>query len=62
MPARNVTSLCFGGGDGRDLFVATGDDNLEALMQGRTPPKTASLFHARCDVPGLEVPRTGFTL
>jgi sugar lactone lactonase YvrE len=62
VPARNVTSLCFGGADGRDLFVATGDDNLEALMQGRLPPKSASLFRARCEVAGLEVPRTHFTL
>lgn len=61
VPARNVTSLCFGGTDGRDLFVATGDDNLDALMQGRPPLKTASLFHARSTVAGLDVPRTSFT-
>ena len=61
VPARNVTSLCFGGGDGRDLFVATGDDNLEALMHGRQPRQTASLFHTRSAVAGLDVPRTDFT-
>lgn len=61
VPARNVTSLCFGGADGRDLFVATGD-GLDDLMQGRLPVKTASLFHARSEVAGLEVPRTNFSL
>lgn len=61
VPAKNVTSLCFGGADGRDLYVATGD-GLDDLMQGRLPAKTASLFHARSDVAGLAVPRTRFTL
>lgn len=61
VPARNVTSLCFGGADGRDLFVATGDDNLEAMMHGRQPTKTASLFHTRSAVAGLDVARTNFT-
>ncbi len=63
IPVKNVTSLCFGGPDNRDLFVATGGDHgLDALMNGRLPDKIASLYHALSDVAGLAVPRTAFTL
>ena len=49
MPASFVTSLCFGGADRRDLYVTTAD-NAEA------PERRGSIFRARADVPGLEVP------
>lgn len=61
LPVRNVTSLCFGGADQRDVYVTTGgDEGLGALMSGRLPPRTASLYRARADVAGLAVPRTKF--
>ncbi|RYD86304.1 MAG: SMP-30/gluconolactonase/LRE family protein, partial [Sphingomonadales bacterium] len=63
VPVKNVTSLCFGGEDGRELFVATGgDEGLDALMNGKLPPKTASLYRLHCDTGGLAVPRTNFKL
>jgi sugar lactone lactonase YvrE len=61
LPVRTVTSLCFGGADQRDVYVTTGgDEGLDALMSGRLPPRTASLYRARADVTGLAVPRTKF--
>jgi xylono-1,5-lactonase len=46
VPAPFVASLCFGGADRRDLFVAT-MGNAEDARRGGT------LFRARVDVPGL---------
>jgi sugar lactone lactonase YvrE len=61
LPVRNVTSLCFGGADRRDVYVTTGGDaGLDALMKGLPPPRTASLYQARSDVAGLTVPCTNF--
>jgi sugar lactone lactonase YvrE len=63
LPVKNVTSLCFGGADRRDVYVTTGgDEGLDALMGGRLPPRTASLYRARAEVAGLTVPRTNFRL
>jgi xylono-1,5-lactonase len=46
VPAPFVASLCFGGADGRDLFVTT-MGNAEDETRGGT------LFRARVDTPGL---------
>jgi sugar lactone lactonase YvrE len=63
LPHRNVSSLCFGGPDGRDLYVTTGGDTgIECLLKGELPPKQAALFHARSDIAGLPVPLTRFRL
>jgi sugar lactone lactonase YvrE len=48
VPARAVTSLCFGGSDRRDLYVVTGD-NQERSLRG-------CVFRTRVDVPGLPAP------
>jgi sugar lactone lactonase YvrE len=47
VPAKNVTSCCFGGGDGRSLFVTTAapDGNVYVTQPGVTGPP-AHLFHA----------------
>jgi len=34
LPAREVTSLCFGGEDGRDLFITTEDNTEDPQLQG----------------------------
>jgi sugar lactone lactonase YvrE len=63
IPAKNVTSLCFGGAEWRDLYVTTGgDEGLDALMKGSPPPRTASLYHGRAEVPGLATPVARFCL
>ncbi|MCB2075382.1 MAG: SMP-30/gluconolactonase/LRE family protein [Novosphingobium sp.] len=63
VPCKVVTSLCFGGPDWRDLYVATGGNvGVDAMLRGELPPKEASLFHARSEVPGLPVPVTSFSL
>jgi gluconolactonase len=49
VPAREVTSLCFGGRDRRDLYVVTAD-NLEA------PEREGTIFRTRVDTPGLAAP------
>jgi sugar lactone lactonase YvrE len=61
VPHKVVTSLCFGGADGRDLYVTTGgDEGVERMLKGEPPPREASLFRARVETPGLPVPRTRF--
>jgi xylono-1,5-lactonase len=63
IPHKVVTSLCFGGTDNRDLYVTTGgNEGVDALLKGISPPREASVFHARVDVAGLAVPRTRFRL
>ncbi len=49
VPAQRVTSLCFGGADGRDLYVVSAD-NTEA------PERKGSIFRGRCEVAGLPAP------
>jgi sugar lactone lactonase YvrE len=63
LPHNVVSSLCFGGPDSRDLYVTTGgNDGVDAMLRGEQPPREASLFHARSDIPGLPVARTQFRL
>ena len=47
--ARQVTSLCFGGPDRRDLYVAS-SDNLD------DPAREGTIFRTRVDVAGLPAP------
>ena len=48
VPARAVTSLCFGGPDRRDLSVASADNTED-------PARAGSVFRTRVDVPGVPV-------
>ena len=59
-----VTSLCFGGRDGRDLYVTTAAPGAGAAVVKRSVPQslTASLLHGRVDVPGLPLQHTRFSL
>jgi sugar lactone lactonase YvrE len=47
VPAKNVTSCCFGGGDGRSLFVTTAapDGNVYVTQPGVSGP-SAHVFHS----------------
>lgn len=45
-----VTSLCFGGGDRRDLYIVTADDG-----EGDTPQ--GAIYRTRVAIAGLPVPR-----
>lgn len=49
VPARQVTSLCFGGADRCDLYIVTADNSEDPAREG-------TIFRARVDVPGLEAP------
>jgi gluconolactonase len=49
VPARAVTSLCFGGGDLRDLYVVTADNTADASRRG-------SVFRMRSEIAGLPAP------
>jgi xylono-1,5-lactonase len=49
VPARFVTSLCFGGSDRRSLYVTTTENTDE-------PDRGATIFEGRSDVPGLVPP------
>lgn len=49
VPTGFVSSLCFGGSDGRDLFITTGGDPQDPEMSG-------SVFLAHGDVPGAPIP------
>lgn len=64
VPGGHPTSLCFGGSDGRDLYVTTAAPGAgEAVMKQAIPPAlTASLYHARADVAGVPTARTAFRL
>ena len=48
-PLPMVTSVCFGGGDLRDLYVVTGAENAGS-------PDAGSIFRLRVAVAGLPVP------
>ncbi len=61
IPDRNVTSICFGGPDWRDVYVTTaGDDGIPIMMEGKLPGPNGKLFHARSDIPGQPVAETRF--
>ena len=49
VPARSVTSLCFGGQDRRDLYIVTADNTEDPARQG-------TIFRMRAPVPGLAAP------
>lgn len=48
VPARAVTSLCFGGPDRRDLYIVTADNTDD-------PDRAGTVFRTRAEVPGVEV-------
>jgi sugar lactone lactonase YvrE len=64
VPGGNVTSLCFGGADGRDLYVTTTAPGAgeASLRQGLPETHTATLYHARVEVPGVAVGETRLRL
>lgn len=49
VPARDVTSLCFGGPDRRDLYIVTADNSEDRSRAG-------TIFRTRSETPGLPVP------
>jgi D-xylonolactonase len=49
VPAKAVTSLCFGGSDRRDLYIVTADNTED-------PERKGTVFRTRADTPGLTVP------
>lgn len=49
VPAKAVTSLCFGGADLRDLYVVSADNSDD-------PARSGSIFRTRSDVAGLPAP------
>ena len=53
IPARNVTSVVFGGADLQDLYVVTCFDQ-------DNPDEKGSIFRTRSDIPGLPVPNARF--
>ena len=48
VPARMVTSLCFGGADRRDLYIVTADNTLQ-------PERLGTIFRTRADTAGCAV-------
>ncbi len=44
-----MTSLCFGTGDRRDLYIVTADNTDD-------PSRGGTIFRTRVDVPGLVAP------
>lgn len=49
VPAKAVTSVCFGGKDRRDLYIVTADNTEEASRKG-------TIFRTRVEVAGVPVP------
>ena len=48
VPARSVTSVCFGGADRRDLYVVSADN-------AEVPERKGTVFRARSPIPGVPV-------
>ena len=48
VPARMVTSVCFGGPDRRDMYIVTGDNVAD-------PDREGTIFRTRAAVPGCAV-------
>jgi xylono-1,5-lactonase len=48
VPAQTITSLCFGGGDARELYVVTADNS-------ETPERRGTIFRIPVDVAGAPV-------
>ena len=49
VPAKAVTSVCFGGKDRRDLYIVTADNT-------EVPDRKGTIFRTRVEIPGLSVP------
>lgn len=49
VPAKAVTSVCFGGKDRRDLYIVTADNTEDASRKG-------TIFRTRVDVAGVAAP------
>lgn len=49
VPAKAVTSVCFGGNDRRDLYIVTADNTEDASRKG-------TIFRTRVEVAGVPVP------
>lgn len=49
VPSTMVTSVCFGGSDRLDMYIATADNTEDAARRG-------TIFRTRVEVPGLAVP------
>ena len=49
VPAKMVTSVCFGGADRRDLYIVTGDSTDD-------PARGGAIHRTRAEVPGCAVP------
>jgi D-xylonolactonase len=49
VPAKAVTSLCFGGTDRRDLYIVTADNTED-------PERKGTIFRMRVDIAGLPAP------
>ncbi len=49
VPAKMVTSVCFGGADRRDMYVVTGDNTADRERKG-------TIYRTRADAPGVAVP------
>lgn len=49
VPAKAVTSVCFGGKDRRDLYIVTGDNT-------EVPDRKGTIFRTRVETPGVSVP------
>lgn len=49
VPARAVTSVCFGGADLRDMYIVTADNTDDRSRAG-------SVFRTRVEVPGMATP------
>ncbi len=52
LPVPNVTSLCFGGADNRQLFITTAREGLDEAGRAAAP-LSGSVFTVLTDVPGL---------
>lgn len=49
VPAKAVTSVCFGGKDRRDLYIVTADNT-------EVPDRKGTIFRTRVETPGLAAP------
>jgi len=49
VPAKAVTSVCFGGTDRRDFYIVTADNTED-------PERKGTIFRTQVDVPGLSAP------
>jgi len=49
VPAKAVTSVCFGGKDRRDLYIVTADNT-------EVPNRKGTIFRTRVETPGVSVP------